>query len=373
VTLKNDILTFTMPRITVCTAIVAIACSAVGAAYSQTKAGSSPQAAAAIDQATGLALQGDAAAAAKVLAKVPSSSFTGEDFTFRSCMLSRFKDPSWRMTELMIDPWVGALEMNYIKYWHRSLTRPKQREDAERELRTAISKLLKRPITSDSDFDAAEDAISSESEKRGFHVLLGRTAPLRELMVWQQQTIEHRQVELPETRQSVTVYFLDDFVSRGWGSYATCERRSAGGWATEKGLFAVIPAYKSLDDETFSIRFLAHESQHFADKHALPKLESWELEYRAKLVELALADSSQASTVELICENRGASKDSAHGYANTRVVDDVTKSAKMQPGDMCKEKTLAGQLLRQAAKQVLLEDSKRRGAVFKTPGAAVSE
>jgi hypothetical protein len=351
-----------MRQTKVSTAILAIVCGAVGIACSQTKVGSSPLAAAAIDQATGLALQGDAAAAAKILAKVPSSSFTGEDSTFRSCMLGRFKDPTWRMTDLMIDPWVGTLEMNYVKYWHRSLTRPKQREGAERELRSAISKLLKRPIKSDSDFDAAEGVISSDAEEHGFHVLLGRTAPLRELMVWRKQTIEQRQVELPETRQSVIVYFLDDFVVRGWGSYATCERRSAGGWATEKGLFAVVPAYKSLQDETFSVRFLAHESQHFADKRTLPNLESWELEYRAKLVELALADASQASTVKLICENRAESKDSPHGYADSHVVDDVTKFLKLQPEDLCTKKTLIGQPLRDAAKQVLLEDSHKRGA-----------
>jgi len=349
-----------MPRTTLRKAILGVVCGAIGLAYSQTKAGSSPQAAVAIDQATGLALQGDAASAAKALAKVSASSFTGEDSTFRSCMLARFKDSSWRMTDQMIDPWVGTLEENYIKYWHLSLTRPKQREQAEHELRSAIGKLLKRPITSDRDFDAAEDAISGEAERRGFHVLLGRTAPLRELMIWQKQTIEQRQVELPEAQQSVTVYFLDDFVSRGWGSYATCERRSAGGWATEKGLFAVVPAYKSLDDETFSVRFLAHESQHFADKKVFPNLESWELEYRAKLVELALADASQPSTVELICENRGTSKDSPHGYANFRLVEEVAKHASLQAADLCEKKTLTGPALRNAAKQVLVEDSRER-------------
>ena len=129
-----------------------------------------------------------------------------------------------------------------------------------------------------------------------------------------------------------------------------------------KGLFAVVPAYKSLQDETFSVRFLAHESQHFADKRAFPNLKSWELEYRAKLVELALADSSQASTVELICENRGASEDSPHGYADTRVVDDVSMQLGVQPRDLCDKKIPMGQTLRNAAKHILLEDSQKRGA-----------
>jgi hypothetical protein len=128
-------------------------------------------------------------------------------------------------------------------------------------------------------------------------------------------------------------------------------------------LFAVVPAYKNIQDETFSVRFLAHESQHFADKRAFKHLESWELEYRAKLVELALADASQASTVQLICENRAESKDSPHGYADSHVVDDVTKFLRLQPEELCTKKTLIGQPLRDAAKQVLLEDSRRRGTV----------
>jgi hypothetical protein len=323
---------------------------------------SSTQASAAIDRATGLALQGDAAAAVQALVQTPAASFAGKDAIFRTCMVTRFGAASQPAFDLdASDPWVANLARNYVLYWQHALTKPKDRDAAERELRSAVGTLLGRPVTSDADFDAAEDAITSEAEKRGFHVLLGRTAPLRELMLWKKQTIEERQVELPETRQSVTVYFLDDFVLRGWGSYATCERRSAGGWATEKGLFAVVPAYKSLQDETFSVRFLAHESQHFADKHAFPNLKSWELEYRAKLVELALAESSQASTMELICENRGASEDSPHGYADTRVVDDVSKQLGMQPRDLCGKKTPTGQPLRNAAKQILLEDSRKRG------------
>src|SRR5207248_4598254 len=117
-----------------------------------------------------------------------------------------------------------------------------------------------------------------QAQNRGFHALLGVTAPLRELMLWKKQTVEQRQVRLPEGPYSVKITFLDDFALRGWGHYATCRRRSTGGWATEDGLFAVVPAYKSLDDETFSVRFLAHETQHFADKHNFGDLESWELE-----------------------------------------------------------------------------------------------
>jgi len=310
----------------------------------------------------GFALQGDAASAVKALADTPSASFAGDDADFRSCMMSRFGAGAQSPADITVpDTWITTLAKYYIAYWQRALTKPGERDAAKQELRNATGKLLGHPIADDNAFDSAEDEITTHAEKLGFHVLLGRTAPLRELMLWKTTTVEQRQVNLPETQESVTVNFLDDFVLRGWGYYSTCGRRSAGGWATDKALFAVVPAYKSLQDETFSVRFLAHESQHFADKRALKNLESWELEYRAKLAELVLADASQASTVELICENRSASKDSPHGYADSRVVDDVTKLSRLQPEDLCGKKTLTGQPLRDAAKQVLLDDSRKRG------------
>lgn len=88
---------------------------------------------------------------------------------------------------------------------------------------------------------------------------------------------------------------------------------------------------------------LAHETQHFAEKKAFGALESWELEYRAKLVELALADSSQAATLQRICENRNEAKDSPHAYANSHVVSDVGLRLGMHAGRICENKNAIGQ------------------------------
>jgi hypothetical protein len=167
-------------------------------------------------------------------------------------------------------------------------------------------------------------------------------------------------VNLPDGPEVVRVNLLDDFVLRGWAYYATCSQRSAGGWATDDGLFAVVPAYRSVVDETFSVRFVAHEGQHFADKRVFKSLESWELEYRGKLAELALADESQRSTLQLICENREDSKDSPHGYANAQVVREVSARLKLDAERFCHGETLPGQPLRDAAKALLLEDTARR-------------
>src|SRR5262249_44464757 len=145
--------------------------------------------------AIGLALQGDAASAATLLAKVPATAVSSDDAAFRDCMINRFGPADRRKAYPNInDPWVAALARNYVDYWQGALTRPDEREPAERELRSRMGELLGPRIFSDSDFDAAESKIKAEALKRGFHVLLGRTQPLRELMLWQKLTVEQRQI-----------------------------------------------------------------------------------------------------------------------------------------------------------------------------------
>jgi hypothetical protein len=318
----------------------------------------------AVGRATGAALQGDASSAAKIVVEIPAVDFAWGDASFRSCMIDRFGPAGRPMTEFGIgDSWLNSLVQAYVTYWQRALTDTNGRSKAEDELAQKVGKLIGRPLYIAAELDGVGDQIQAEVSKRGLHVLLGRTQPLREFMVWRKQTIEHRLVNLPEGGPfPVTVTFLDDLLLRGWGYYATCGRSASGGWATNDGLFAVVPSYQNLTDEIFSVRFVAHESQHFADKHAFGNLESWELEYRAKLVELVLANKSQGSTLQLICENRGEDKNAPHAYADSRVVTEIDGRLKLSGGieGICGTSSVSGQAIRDVAKAILLEDSKKR-------------
>jgi hypothetical protein len=317
-----------------------------------------------VDRATGLALQADSASAARELERIPRSAFDVETATFRDCMIQRFGLDGAAPSDFGIDdPWVGDLVRAYVNYWQQVLTKSATIDAAEVDLQMAVGILLDRPLVENNLLDEVEMEIQNEIAKRGFHALLGRTAPLRELMLWREQSISQEDVKLPEGTFRVTVTCLNDFVLRGWGHYATCGRRSAGGWTTEEGLFAVVPAYKRLDDEEFSVRFLAHEAQHFADKQAFENLESWELEYRAKLTELALADTSLASTLKLFCENRSdRSKDAPHAYANFSVIRDLEQRLTRQHShvELCGGRVDDGQVIRDVAKALLVEDSGHR-------------
>jgi len=314
-----------------------------------------------IGRAIGQSLQGDAAAAVRTLAALPADKLTGENAELRSCVLKTFGAKSVSEKPASTgDAWIDSLAADYQDYWHRALTHPKQRDAAEKALRDRVSTALGKKLATNEEFDAAEADIEKRALEHGYHVLLGRTPPLRELMLWRKTTVDDRTVALPDGPEVVRVNLLDDFVLRGWAYYATCTQRSAGGWATEDGLFAVVPAYRSVTDETFNVRFVAHEGQHFADKRVFKDLESWELEYRGKLAEFALADESQGSTRQLICENREDTKNSPHGYANTQVVRDVSMRLQTDTESFCHAPALPGQSLRDAAKALLLEDTARR-------------
>lgn len=321
------------------------------------------QAAAIVSHATGLALQGDAAAAVAELAHMPKPIPDGEEATFRDEMIKRFGADSVPARNLGVDdPWVADLAALYVAYWHQVLTKRQSLEDAELALQQAVGALLGHAVVGNDQLEALEAEIEAEVAKRGFHILLGRTLPLLEFMLWKKQTTAEVEVQLPEESQPMTVTYMDDFVLRGWGYYATCGRRSAGGWATEKGLFAVVPAYKRLDDETFTVRFLGHEAQHNLDFkiYGADTLESWELEYRAKLTELALGHTTQSDTLKIMCENRSdSSKQTPHSYANFLVMQNLEQY--LNQADLCEGVVSDAQAIRDAAKALLIQDSLARG------------
>lgn len=346
----------------VCCALVSACDRAPPAAPSDARAAAAaavttPAAQDAIDASTSAILKGDSAAALAALRAVPATQFTGEDATYRSCMLDRFgraQPPG--LTAEVDDAYVARLLARYQHYWWQALAEPEQRVARDRKLEQDLRTLLGEEAPS-GDMEALETALTEVLRRRGYHALLGRTPPLHELMLWRSQDTRRFEVQLPEGPQSVEVDLMDDFISRGWSSYARCERGSAGGWATAEKLYAVVPAYAKdggLESESFRVVFLGHEAQHFADQNRYPDIASWELEYRAKLVELAQADTVSAKRLRGFITAQGDDMESPHTYANKRVVDALTKRLGRAPDQVPLRE------LRTAAHAELLADSARR-------------
>lgn len=319
---------------------------------------STPQARAAIDEANGAILRGDAARAIDALSAIPEEQFRDSDRAQRACMLERLD----REAPLLVpgeidDAFVHDVLTAYQDYWWHALAEPGRRSVLENRLLARLrTRMTDAGIAHDAagDIEVIEPVLKAALRERGYHALMGRTPPLLELMLWLSRSERRFDVELPEGRQHVRVDLLDDFVSLGWSAYGRCDYGFNGGWATEEKLFAVVPAYENLDGEAFQVIFLGHEAQHFADKHRFPDLKSWELEYRAKLVELAHADAVSEKRLRYFITAQSDDPNSPHTYANKRVVEHLRAKLGTDP-----ERVPLAQL-QAAARELLLEDSARR-------------
>lgn len=350
-----------MPRPTALLLPLLACFAAIGCASAAERAEpvTSAEAKAAIDASTSEILKGNSAPALDALRAVPADAFAPADAAYRACMFERFERTSPPATTVAVeDAFVADVLGLYQHYWWQALATPAQRKPLTDRLERDLRSLLGARATAAKDMEALEALLTTELQARGYHAQLGRTPPLQELMLWRRQDTREYRVDLPEGPQTVQVDLLDDFVSRGWSSYARCERGSAGGWATDERLYAVVPSYTKdggLESEAFKVVFLGHEAQHFADQNRYPDMPSWELEYRAKLVELAQAEQVSGKRLRSFITAQGDDPDSPHTYANKRVVAALAARLGGRAPD-----SVAIPELQAAARAELMADSARR-------------
>ncbi|QBB69125.1 hypothetical protein ELE36_01300 [Pseudolysobacter antarcticus] len=310
-------------------------------------------------------LQGDGTAALRALATVPTAQYAGTAATYRRCIIERFEraTPAALVGEIA-DPFARAILAAYQDYWWHALIAPTRRDAFSAALLQKLRKLLGTSAASTKEFEALEPILAAQLRKHGYYSLQGETPPLRELMLWHKQETRDYDIVLPEGSEHVTVNLLDDFVSKGWSEYGSCGLGGTGGWTDEKAIFALAPGYPDLQGEDYRVSLLAHEGQHFADKHRTWKLESWELEYRAKLTELALADQISHKLLQAFAQNQSDDLSSPHAYANKRALAAISQRLRTQTtGDIELEKVPLGEL-RQAARETLIADTHQRDAAI---------
>ena len=308
------------------------------------------------------AIQGNSRLAAAILQAVPRNHFVGRDIGYRRCMLGRFgnKSAAPKRPESG-DPLVSSVLHTYQSYWWHSLMSPPDRDQQSVQLQRNLSVVLGEQTTIEN-WDVLEDRIATKLRERGYYSQLGVTPPLRELMIWRKQQSSQHQVELPEGSYPVRLEMLNDFVTRGWSSYARCDRSSNAGWATQDRLYAVGPAFASgVNNDAFRASLLGHETQHFADLTRYPNMASWELEYRAKLTELWMAQDSLTWLLGKFHRDQGDDKQVPHLFANKQVMHSLQAYLSAQ-GATSREDLMdvAPETLRAAAREVLLQDSRVR-------------
>lgn len=256
------------------------------------------------------------------LATLPERALTAQHLAVRACMQDRFGSGEAGAAPLtsLADKVLAA----YRRYWTASLLRQQPPEKAESILLAELDRLSGAATSPNLDTQHdATDRVARLLEAQGFFVLGGVTSPLRELMLWRQQTSTSTRVDLPDGPIQIKVTMLDDFQSLGWAAWAawaTCDRSHTGGWVTPQGMMVVRAAW-DMDSEAYRVSLLAHEAQHFSDIRRYPRLSSADLEYRAKLVELALSLETQATLMQSFVVQARRDKSLPHAFASYWLVE----------------------------------------------------
>jgi hypothetical protein len=165
-------------------------------------------------------------------------------------------------------------------------------------------------------------------EKEGFYCKFLLLNGIQDLLIWYKQSSSKYSIDLPENNIDVNVIFIENYVLKGSSDYATFGHSQIGGWASNKdsSLFCNKGVYK-LKSEKFQYSYLKHESIHFLDIKDYPNLESADLEYRAKLIELIYCTEKTIykRLDEFIIRSSNENRDNSHPYANYHLICQLSK------------------------------------------------
>lgn len=211
------------------------------------------------------------------------------------------------------DPWIKKVVKCYFAYFRKVLTNNNEKI-AENKLITDLLGCL--DMQKGSAIEEIETQLESIFREKGYSFLGGITKPYRGPYIWKTTKKRVFEVSLPSGTQEVTVYILSEFLLLSWPHYASLGITYSGGWCKEEGLYYVNSDSKDIDTESvdFQVWFLKHEAQHLSDYKRYPNLNSVNLEYRAKLIELMYHPNPNKVVDKYIKEQKNDVR-APHSYA----------------------------------------------------------
>ena len=232
------------------------------------------------------------------------------------------------LTHPSTDDWVRDVLLSYFNYFLS--IEEKDEAAARKNLRDALKPLV--PAEMRRSLGKMEEFLDDQFRHKGYFFLGGMTGSHYGPYVWKKTEKRVFEVELPDRREHVNVFFIYEFLLRSWMHFQTFGKHGTGGWVKrdnapwEDGLYCVADAYdiEHLDtDLEFQVSLLKHEAQHFADKTDFPKLSSIDLEYRAKLVELIYLPDIKYRFVYVVREASPIKAD-PHRYASHCILQEIS-------------------------------------------------
>ena len=272
-------------------------------------------------------LDGDVKTALTAPESTDVTNLSEKDSEFKSKFERRFKNETDESDYLESRrSQISGLLKIYRDYWRTALLDNSNNYDAL--IFQNVLKFLSDNFLPPGELIDNEDSLDVYLKKYtgsfGLHTTgYGKTGKYYDLLVWKSEKDTTYTFSLHNEETKADVVFMDDFITLGWEEYATLDRYYPGGWATKKALYCVRKAYDT-ESENFKISYLAHESRHFADYKIFPKLMSADLEYRAKLTELSMAQKTLYKTIEFFINNSNYESDNGHSVANYCVIRDLS-------------------------------------------------
>lgn len=212
---------------------------------------------------------------------------------------------------------INKLLSVYKLYYRNVLFLRQDTTSAEKESIKYFHKLF--PNQTVESFDEMENIFSEICTSNGYCFQGGKTTGYYGPYIWLTNSTIDYSVDLLGTIHTVSVTFMDDFISRGWLRYYSSDLYGAAGWANTDGkLYAMNDAYPSRNDDTFNISYLKHETQHLIDYKEYPTLKSDSLEFRAKIIELIYYNDTEK--LYKIIEESNNNPENSHSYASFMIV-----------------------------------------------------
>ncbi|HEX8255505.1 MAG TPA: hypothetical protein VF846_20360 [Thermoanaerobaculia bacterium] len=248
------------------------------------------------------------------------------------------------------------------------------RRNIEAELRTMWPAL---------DFD---EAVKEMGKRYGGYLILGETGGHQDTHIAHKVIDRAFHVEQYGRKAAVRFVLLDGVVSNGFQTWRTDGRSGDGGWGTHEQIVQVRPLYADgplstwlgytdpeaaaeyrekaaartmdglarrlrvqyldrlraetktreaflarLEADEFHYSIVLHEGRHAIDALSGDDFDTWELEYRAKLSQIALSDAPRLALASVVEDTIGG--DSPHGKANEKLIGELTKKRPSVPFD----------------------------------------
>jgi hypothetical protein len=275
------------------------------------------------------ALQGKMTTVLAALDTMEASTLKPSQQRLKEKYLHRFRAQDEQQTFPTSDRDIVAIITIYRRYWRNALMDPEHLGLHDSLLGEAVAAHLRAHdpgLARKGQGHVVKhwnSLLQQHLEAHGCFAAIGRTGALYDLLLHGRETEVDYPVRTTEDSLDVKVIFMDSVLSNGWEGYATFDTYFPGGWATKQALYCDRATY-DLSSEQFKVSYLKHEGQHFADYKHFPKLKGPDLEYRAKLVELASADKTLYGLIGFFLSNISYDPEDPHAYANFCVMRDLS-------------------------------------------------